>query len=219
MLSLLYYTPTNNNKASVDAVSVSDDYVGTRVCFEHSGILFYGTVKRCFMNDQQARTWECVYDNKDVEEILAVVFHKRQKLYAKERQYDPKINAIQRPPPLPSPSTVSDTGNRDRDRYDELVEKKKMDKEEEIFEEQLAKLTVTLAIANDRLLNTPPDPTMDHLRALIKSKGTDPPIGRRKKQDLQDIWNEVKDNDDWERNVFFENTDQVEMDELEELLA
>ena len=117
------------------------------------------------------------------------------------------------------------TGNRDcacasdRDRYDELVEKKKMDKEEEMFEEQLAKLTVTLAIANDRLLNTPPNPTMDHLRALIKSKGTDPPIRRRKRQALLDIWDEVKDNDDWERNVFFENTDQVEMDELEELLA
>ena len=226
MLSLLYYTPTNNNKASVDAVSVSDDYVGTRVCFEHSGLLFYGTVKRCFTNDQQARTWECVYDNnKDVEEILAVDFHKRQKLYKKERQYDPKINPIQQPPPLPPPSTVSDTGNRDRarasdrDRYDELVEKKKMDKEEEIFEEQLAKLTVTLAIANARLLNTPPDPTMDHLRALIKSKGTDLPIRRRKKQALQDIWDEVKDKDDWERNVSFENTEQVKIDELEELLA
>ena len=144
-------------------------------------------------------------------------------MYKKERQYDPKINAIQRPSPLPPPlpplSTVSDTGNRDRDRYDELVKKKKMDKEEEIFEEQLAKLTVTLAIANNRLLNTPPDPTMDHLRALIKSKGTDLPIGRRKKQVLQDIWDKVKDNDDWEQNVFFENTDQVEMDELEELLA
>ena len=252
MLSLLYYTPTNNNKASVDAaiyvpknnvgspvlsidspltqtkrtlVSVSDDYVGTRVCFEHSGDLFYVTVKRCFTNDGQARTWECVYDNKDVEEILAVDFHKRQKLYKKERQYDPKINPIQQPPPLPPPSTVSDTGNRDRarasdrDRYDELVEKKKMDEEEETFEEQLALLTVTLAIANDRLLNTPPDPTMDHLRALIKSKGTDPPIGRKKRQALLDILDEVKDNDDWERNVFFENTDQVEMDELEELLA
>ena len=34
-------------------------------------------------------------------------------------------------------------------RYDGLVKKKKMDKEEEIFEEQLAKLTVSLAIAND----------------------------------------------------------------------
>ena len=144
-------------------------------------------------------------------------------MYKKERQYDPKINAIQRPSPLPPPlpplSTVSDTGNRDRDRYDELVKKKKMDKEEEIFEEELAKLTVTLAIANARLLSTPPDPTMDHLRALIESKGTDLPIGRRKKQVLQDIWDEVKDNDDWERNVFFENADQVEMDELEELLA
>ena len=89
-----------------------------------------------------------------------------------------------------------------------------MDKEEEIFEEWLAKLTVTLAIANDRLLNTPPDPTMD-----LNSKGTDPLVVRRKKQALQDIWDEVKDNDDWEWNVFFENTDQVEIDELEELLA
>ena len=60
---------------------------------------------------------------------------------------------------------------------------------------------------------------MDHLRALIKSKGTDLPIGRRKKQVLQDIWNEVKDNDDCEQDIFFDNTDQVEIDELEELLA
>jgi len=71
----------------------------------------------------------------------------------------------------------------------------------------LAEMTVTLAIANDQLKNTPPDPTMDHLRALIKSKGIDPSIGRRKKQALQDIWNEVKDNDDWERDVFLDNTD------------
>ena len=60
---------------------------------------------------------------------------------------------------------------------------------------------------------------MDHLRALIKSKGTDLPIGRRKKQVLQDIWDEVKDKDDWERDVFFDNTDKVELDQLEELLA
>ena len=116
---------------------------------------------------------------------------------------------------------MSDTRNRDRDRdrYDELVERKRKGEEEEIYEEQLLEMTVTLAIAYDRLKNTPPDPTMDHLRALIKSKGTDPPTGRRKKQVLQDIWNEVKDNDDWERDIFFDNTDQVEIDELEELLA
>ena len=119
-------------------------------------------------------------------------------------------------PPL---STVSDTGNRDHDQYDELVEKKKMDEEEETFEEQLALLTVTLAIANDRLLNTPPDPTMDHLQALIKSKGADPPIGRRMRQALQDIWDEVKDNNDWEWTVFFDNTDLVELDNFEVLLA
>ena len=75
-------------------VSSSKDYVGTRVCFEHSGIVFYGTVKRCFLNKRQARTWECVYDNTDVEDILAVDFHKQQKLYTKEGMYAPKGNAI-----------------------------------------------------------------------------------------------------------------------------
>ena len=111
--------------------------------------------------------------------------------------------------------------SRNRDQYDALVEKKRKGEEEEIYEEQLAEMTVTLAIAIDRLKNTPPDPvpTMDHLRALIKSKGTDPQIGGCKKQALQDIWDEVKDNIDWERDVFFDKTDQIEIEELEELLA
>ena len=80
---------------------MSKDYVRTWVTFKHSGIVFYGTVKRCFLNAQLARTWECVYDNTDVEDILAVDFRKRQKLYAKEGMYDPKGNAIQQPPLLP----------------------------------------------------------------------------------------------------------------------
>ena len=76
---------------------VSDDYIGTRVAFKHSGIVFYGTVKSWFLNDRHAKTWECVYDNTDEEELLAGDFHKQQKLYAKEGMYDPKGNAIQRP--------------------------------------------------------------------------------------------------------------------------
>ena len=76
------YVPGNNidsPASSIDSpmartrktlVSSSNYYVGTRVCFKHTGMVFYGTVKCCFLNDQQARTWECVYDNNDVD------FHK-----------------------------------------------------------------------------------------------------------------------------------------------
>ena len=82
-------------------------------------------------------------------------------------------------------------------------------------------MTVILAIANNQLKNTTPVPlpTIKHLLALIKSIGTDPLVGRTKKQALQDIWDEVKDNDNWEQTVFFENTDQVKIDELEDLLS
>ena len=44
-----------------------------------------------------------MYDNGDEEELLAVGFYKRQKLYAQEGIYDPKGNAEQRPPPPPPP--------------------------------------------------------------------------------------------------------------------
>ena len=30
---------------------VTDDYVGTRVALKHSGVVIYGTVKCCFLND------------------------------------------------------------------------------------------------------------------------------------------------------------------------
>ena len=32
-------------------VLLSEDNIGTQVCFKHSGIVFYGTVNRCFLND------------------------------------------------------------------------------------------------------------------------------------------------------------------------
>ena len=105
---------------------MSEDYVGTRVCFKHSGIVFYGTVKRCFLNDRLARTWECVYDNNDVEDILAVDFHKRQKSYAKKGMYDPKGNAIQRPPPSPPklPSTTKKDNMKKRKSVQKQTTKK-----------------------------------------------------------------------------------------------
>jgi len=54
-------------------------------------------------------------------------------------------------------STTSAAGNRAC--YDKLIEMKEMAKEEEIFEEELVKLTVPLAIANNCLKNTPPNST------------------------------------------------------------
>ena len=82
------YVPENNvgsPASSIDSpltltrrtLVVSDDYVGTRVAFKYSGIAFYGTVKRCFLNDRLAKTWECMYDNTDEEELLAVDFQKK----------------------------------------------------------------------------------------------------------------------------------------------
>ena len=59
---------------------------------------------------------------------------------------------------------------------------------------------------------------MNHLQALINSKDTKPPA-RRKKKNLQDIWDELKDKADWKHNVFFKHSYQVEIDELKELLA
>ena len=73
------YVPGNNidsPASSIDSpmartrktlVSSSNYYVGTRVCFKHTGMVFYGTVTRCFLNKRGTRTWECVYDNKDEE--------------------------------------------------------------------------------------------------------------------------------------------------------
>ena len=64
------------------------------------------------MDDQRAKNWHIVYDNKDKEEILIDEFRKRQRLYVREEMYDtkgnPKRPAIQKPQPAPpkQPSTT-----------------------------------------------------------------------------------------------------------------
>ena len=116
------YVPENNVGSPVSSMDlplagtrrtlVTDNYIGTRVAFKCIGGVIYGTVRHFFLNDRQAKTWECVYDNKDKEELLVVDFRKQQKLYAKERMYGPKINSNQppiqqpQPPPLKPPSTT-----------------------------------------------------------------------------------------------------------------
>ena len=69
-----------------------------------------------------------------------------------------------------------------------------------------------------RLQNKPPNPKMDHLRALIKSKGVEPPPKNAKKLVLQRLWKKLKDKENWERTSFFEPSDQQELDRLQELL-
>ena len=57
-----------------------------------------------------------MYDNGDEEELLAVGFYKRQKLYAQEGIYDPKGKAEQRAPPPPPklPSTTKKDNTKKR---------------------------------------------------------------------------------------------------------
>ena len=92
----LYYKEGDNNivgqqKQKVRA-TLDDNYVGTRGAFQHYGVAFYGTVKRCFVGSRQAKNWHIMYNNKDSEDVLLAVLRQRQKLYAKEGIHDPVGN-------------------------------------------------------------------------------------------------------------------------------
>ena len=56
--------------------------------------------------------------------------------------------------------------------------------------------------------------TIPFLKALIKSKGLDPPDGR--KAALKVAWTKVKDDDDWEHTAFFSEEKKKELQLLEE---
>ena len=56
--------------------------------------------------------------------------------------------------------------------------------------------------------------TILFLKALIKSKGLDPPDGR--KAALIVAWTKVKDDADWERTAFFSEEKKKELQLLEE---
>ena len=104
-------------------------------------------MKRCFLNDRQAKTWECVYDNTDEEELLAVDFHKRQKMYAKEGMYDLKGNVIQRPPPPPPPSTTK----KDNMKKGESVQKQTTKKTKKKTKKTKTKKTDKTALPTSKL--------------------------------------------------------------------
>ena len=57
--------------------------------------------------------------------------------------------------------------------------------------------------------------TVPFLKALIKSKGVDPPDGRRRAP-FETAWNKVKDDADWKRKVFFGAQDEKNLQLFEE---
>ena len=57
--------------------------------------------------------------------------------------------------------------------------------------------------------------TIPFLKALIKSKGLDPPGGRIKAP-FEAAWNKVKDDADWKRKVFFNEQDKKALQLLED---
>ena len=56
--------------------------------------------------------------------------------------------------------------------------------------------------------------TIPFLKALIKSKGLDPPDGR--KAALKVAWTKVKDDADWKRTAFFSEQERKDLQLLED---
>ena len=82
------------------------------------------------------------------------------------------------------------------------------------FEEELSKMDAVLKNAK-KCIEEGGNLTIPFLKALIKSKGTDPPIGR-KKAPFEAAWNEVKDDADWERTAFFTEQDKKDLQLFED---
>ena len=102
-----------------------DEFVGSCVSFSCGGLAFYGTVKRCFMNDRRKKTWYIVYDNDtDEEEILRPTMLVRQKHYVRHGKYDPTLPNVP-PPQLPSSSTKKDSNSRTSKQQQLATAKKK----------------------------------------------------------------------------------------------
>ena len=57
--------------------------------------------------------------------------------------------------------------------------------------------------------------SIQFLKALIKSKGLDPPGGRRKAP-FEAAWNKVKDDADWKRTAFFTEQDEKDLQLFED---
>ena len=96
----------------------------------------------------------------------------------------------------------------------ELQKKKEKSDKQATFEEELSSMDSVLKKAEQKLKEGG-TLTVLFLKALIKSKGSDPPIGR-KKAPFEATWNKVKDDADWKRKVFFNEREKKELQLLEE---
>ena len=95
----------------------------------------------------------------------------------------------------------------------ELQKKKEKSDEQAAFDKELSKMDAVLKTAK----KNPEEGkalTIPFLKALIKSKGSDPPDGR--KAALIVAWTEVKDDADWKRTAFFSEQNKKELKLLEE---
>ena len=81
------------------------------------------------------------------------------------------------------------------------------------FEEELSKMDAVLKKAK-KCVEEGGNLTIPFLKALTKSKGLDPPDGR--KAALIVAWTKVKDNADWKRTAFFSEQNKIELQVLEE---
>ena len=95
----------------------------------------------------------------------------------------------------------------------ELQKKKEKSDKEATFEEELSSMDAVLKKAKQNL-EEGGNLTIPFLKALIKSKGADPPIGRKKA--LETAWNKVKDDADWKQKVFFTEREKKDLQLLEE---
>ena len=80
------------------------------------------------------------------------------------------------------------------------------------FEKELSKMWLKEA---KKSLEEGETLTIPFLKALIKSKGLDPP-GGRSKAPFEAAWNKVKDDADWKRKVFFNEQDKKALQLLED---
>ena len=93
----------------------------------------------------------------------------------------------------------------------DLKRKKEESDEQAAFEKELSKMWLKKA---KEKLEEGGTLTISFLKALIKSKGSDPPDGR--KAALIVAWTKVKDDADWERTAFFSEQKMKDLQLLEE---
>ena len=93
----------------------------------------------------------------------------------------------------------------------DLKKKEEESDEQAAFEKELSKMWLKKA---KEKLEEGGTLTIAFLKALIKSKGSDPPEGSRRAP-FEEAWYKVKDDADWKRTAFFNEHDKKTLELLE----